>query len=629
MAYLLTAREPATALSWRWDLIGPHGKVIEDHEFSIDQADCRYQAFTGLYEWLRKNQGLDTGELLAEVGDWVASALLGRIAGALASAAPVDVLVSFPKAGGALAAAPFEIARVDGRSLGGRRVSFVTDLAGAQPSDNGQRPQDGADPLPVRILALFSLPDSQRRLDLRKARHELERLVDELSGAGYAIELRPLQYGTTRESLQEAVEDGDGWDVVHLLGHGAVGGFVLERLDGTPDKITTAELTDLLEPLRNRVRLVTVSSCRSGEADLDSTGSLAADLAVGLHCTAIGMRYPVPETFAAGFSDELYRLMFVKHVSLAQARVRAAFRGLAKPEQLTLPATASVLYGRSALDLRLPAPAIGKKLQLPYEAVKMAGFPSPPERFVGRTSVMSLASQALAPRSGKSGIIVLGDAGIGKTDLALELAHTHSLSFSTLIWHQVSPAASIQSALGDLAQQIDDKIDGLGLHAKLDQRAGFRAFLPVLAKLFGSERILLVIDGAAPLLSSTGTWRDGDMRLLVDALANEKGLSRLIITSRRLPVDIGSPGMVTLELAPLPRGEAALLIRDLPGLAELAAGQGPGLSETESYGLAENVLTLTRGYPEMLLRASQQADSPQHLVTWLLNVEEEWPLGRD
>src|SRR5208282_3802275 len=96
---------------------------------------------------------------------------------------------------------------------------------------------------------LFSLPHGSAALNLRKERHELGRLMKELAASGRVIELRTLQYGATREELAEAVADGDGWDVVHLSGHGRAGVFMLEKPDGSRDPVTGGELTELLSPL--------------------------------------------------------------------------------------------------------------------------------------------------------------------------------------------------------------------------------------------------------------------------------------------------------------------------------------------------------------------------------------------
>ena len=66
-------------------------------------------------------------------------------------------------------------------------------------------------------------------------------------------------------------EAGDGWDALHLSGHGGRGQFLLEKADGSPDPVDTGELVGLLAPLRGRVRLVVVSACESAAATTAET----------------------------------------------------------------------------------------------------------------------------------------------------------------------------------------------------------------------------------------------------------------------------------------------------------------------------------------------------------------------
>jgi hypothetical protein len=83
-------------------------------------------------------------------------------------------------------------------------------------------------------LALFSLPPAGSPLNLRRERQMLQSLVRQLSrAAGLAVELRVLQYGVTRDSLRDALQEGDGWDVVHFSGHGLPGSLILESREGS------------------------------------------------------------------------------------------------------------------------------------------------------------------------------------------------------------------------------------------------------------------------------------------------------------------------------------------------------------------------------------------------------------
>jgi hypothetical protein len=84
------------------------------------------------------------------------------------------------------------------------------------------------------MLAVFSLPTATAALALRRERYELSPLVRQIAARGRRrVELRIAQYGVTREVLAES---GDGWDVLHLSGHGGAGQFLLPqaRSPGSP-----------------------------------------------------------------------------------------------------------------------------------------------------------------------------------------------------------------------------------------------------------------------------------------------------------------------------------------------------------------------------------------------------------
>jgi hypothetical protein len=124
----------------------------------------------------------------------------------------------------------------------------------------------------LRVLAVFSLPTSQSLLGLRRERYELTQLVQRIQArTGRRIELTVAQYGATQKRLAKLAGDGDGWDVLHLSGHGGAGQFWLEKPDGTPDPVTTEELINLLGGVRRRVKLVVVSACESAAATTAET----------------------------------------------------------------------------------------------------------------------------------------------------------------------------------------------------------------------------------------------------------------------------------------------------------------------------------------------------------------------
>ena len=75
--------------------------------------------------------------------------------------------------------------------------------------------------------------------------------------------MRVLQYGATRQRLEDALLEQAGWDVVHLSGHGLPAGLVLEDDAGRRDLISSTELVDLLDLAADQITLVTLSACES------------------------------------------------------------------------------------------------------------------------------------------------------------------------------------------------------------------------------------------------------------------------------------------------------------------------------------------------------------------------------
>ena len=156
-----------------------------------------------------------------------------------------------------------------------------------------------------------------------------------------------LQYGVTRERLREVLEEAEGWDVIHVSGHGVPGELVLETADGGPDPITAAELVGLLGVASGRVKLVVVSVCWSAAAALAEqrrllslpghardreggaepgegvnkrpAGNLAAELSARLGCAVLAMRFGVMDGFAVSLAARFYDLVAGKGQPVARA----------------------------------------------------------------------------------------------------------------------------------------------------------------------------------------------------------------------------------------------------------------------------------------------------------------------
>jgi hypothetical protein len=143
-----------------------------------------------------------------------------RITTLILERAPVTVRVIFPPSAADLLTLPLDLAHpgsVSDKPLALQDVSLVFEIEGEVASVRARGVGER-----LRMLALFSLPPTASPLNLRRERQMLRQLVAELRGAsGKAVELRVLQYGTTRQSLEAALQEGLGHPP--LLGPRAAG----------------------------------------------------------------------------------------------------------------------------------------------------------------------------------------------------------------------------------------------------------------------------------------------------------------------------------------------------------------------------------------------------------------------
>ncbi|SFN89001.1 hypothetical protein SAMN05660359_00452 [Geodermatophilus obscurus] len=659
---------------WQWLLRTEDGEPLATHQVVVPEGDFEYGGFADLYWWLRwqadpQRRVATEAELTARVGAWIGQHILGsQVMEALLEEAPVTVQVPVPAQLGFLPYRPWGIASWNGDVLAREQVGFVFDLP-----DTRRRPRTAPqDPAarPVRVLALFSLPTGGTPLGLRRERHTLQQLVRQL-GQGQsprAVQLRVLQYGVTRDALAAAVDDADGWDVLHISGHGDAGGFVLEHDDGSSDAVPPGELVELLYPMRRRLRLSVLAVSGSGAATAAETLRLlhldeqalswedqavqAADsradssregdgtaattswpelgraLVARLGCAVLAMRYPVVDDFAIELTGELYRGLFERGLSVDVALARALSRAAPDPPSLGAPAV-------SLATPTLLGPATGLRLQPPpgrAESISLAltGFPDEPERFVGRTATLSQARHALLTRSGRAGVLLHGMAGAGKTTAALELAYQTIGTFTAAAFWTAPPADQWQTALNSLAVALETQLNPdvdpdrrpdrptLQLVGNTATDALLDAYLPFLTELIERARLLIVLDHLESLLTPNGDWLDPRFGRLVTALTGHGGGSRMVLTSRTVPTDLETHRVAVLAVHALTRDEALLLARELPHLRALTHDTEP-VTRTSSRVAADRALlartlTVVQGHPKMLELADAAAADPEILV---------------
>jgi hypothetical protein len=597
---------------------------------------------------------------VGEAGAWAGRALLGEPVGvAIAGAAqsgPVTVRVSVPAELDRVLTWPLELAHVNGKPLAALGdVPFVYDLAPVL--DGSRRPKAevaGA----LRVLAVFSQPTQTAVLALRRERYALSRLIRRIAARQQRmVELRVLQYGVTRQRLAEIADTGDGWDVLHLSGHGGRGLFLLEHADGSTDPVDTADLIRLLRPARRRVKLAVVSACESA-ADvtaetlrllgLDSQAEqlerdagqakpghevmgVARVLVQELGCAAVAMRYPVTDDFAIAFGDEMYQRLLGRGQPVDVAAARAAAEAASGPPSAARPALSLAtpgLFGTSAAGLKLPLPRGAPRMD--PAAAAMAFFPEEPERFVGRAQAMARASTALAPESGRTTVVLHGMAGAGKTWCALELAYRHHDGFAAAaFWQAPTKGDEFTTALASLAAALEIQLGGYGftMTGHITNTASLEAFLPRLRQVLKDNGVLLVLDNLETLLTPEGSWRDPWWEPLMTALTSHGGESRLILTSRIPSAGLGDEALV-LPVHALSLEEAAALARELPNLRNrLHAGYRFTQARADVDVIADRervrrVLRIVQGHPKLLELADAAAADQDQLDTQLAAAEQ-------
>jgi CHAT domain/NB-ARC domain len=588
----LEVREFKDLTRWRWMLTDGAGRFVADHEVELDAGCWQYEAFTDLLGYLSWHVAPDSradGEAraVAEVGAWIGESVLGPVAPALVAARPATVRVVVPEEARALLFRPLELGHANGKPLAVQDVTLVLQPETATgPAASGGGAAGVPDGGRLRVLGLFSLPEGGQTLNLRRERHSLVQLIRSVAASGKAADVRVLQYGVTRKRLQEMLEEAEGWDIIHISGHGAPGELLLEDARGKPDRVSADELADLLDLARERVKLVTVAACwsaaltaadqrrllglpapdaradapDSGSSDGGSpdgrspddgfaAGALATELTRRLGCAVLAMRYPVGDDFAIALSGKLYGLLAEKGQPLPRA-VGMTLRQLADVATWpTLSLATPALFGCRAVGLRLAAPERQGPEEYDPVKLKMAGFPDQPARFVGRTGVMARASATLAAGSGIPGVLLHGMPGGGKTACALELAYTHEHAFDRLVWYKApDEGMDTHGALTDFALTLERVLPAFQMAHLLADPARLTAFLPQLTELVEQRRVLIVIDNIESLLTSGGQWRDDQWGQVIAALSAHTGRGRLIVTTRRLPESTEAGGLRTVSV---------------------------------------------------------------------------------
>jgi tetratricopeptide (TPR) repeat protein len=343
------------------------------------------------------------------------------------------------------------------------------------------------------------------------------------------------------------------------------------------------------------------------------------------------MRYPVGDDFAIKLAAGLYERLLGKgqnlprslQLSLREA-LESGFNAATPPLSLATPA----LFGQKAAEVIIKPPKISKR-EFEMPTAGLSHFPPEPVRFVGRSMPLIQASSALAPESDKRGVLFYGMAGAGKTACALELTYHHSRSprFQGFVWYKApDEGKDIDQALIDLAINMETQLPGIKMVHVVGNLATFKNFLPLLKKFLEKNSILIVLDNLESLLTSHGTWRDERWKLLINALLEHNGYSRVILTSRRLPKNLVDEKLIVEPIHSLSLNEAIILSREMTNLGSMLTGRSTVALE-KGRELVIRTLELVQGHPMLIKFAEEQAKDPVALEKYLERAARAWRAG--
>ncbi|WP_437657772.1 beta-propeller domain-containing protein [Sorangium sp. So ce1182] len=400
---------------------------------------------------------------------------------------------------------------------------------------------------------------------------------------------------------QRALENALAADtptVLHLLCHGTLheaGGGRSGALDWNDDSGSGAaidghRLARLLEPRRDRLRLVVLCACHSGDGD--PNGLFLGSVAQALHRMGIpavvGSRYPLSTDGSLRLTRVLYDALLAEGLSLERAllRVRAALHspnGRAAPGGAgdalgprSEDAYALQLYARSTEQVRAAdgspawrpvvasypfsraAPEEPAPDRRRGEAPFFVPFPRNPG-FVGRSAELAQLHRVLQEGDARSArpVMLTGMGGVGKTQLAVEHAHAFRGSYPGGIYWINAAGGDIRAEIAKLAVAMGQSAgEGAASEQQLRLVAAFQAAL-------GSRPRALVVfdnveeprdldsDAKAGFVPSnlgcavmfTTRRRDDSYRVVeVGVLAEEAAAELLLSARRRAPAPVaGGP----------------------------------------------------------------------------------------
>jgi tetratricopeptide (TPR) repeat protein len=560
-----------------------------------------------LFDLTRLRHGPQQNAILLETGEALARAYLGGAAGEALRAvvAEAERLGSTVELGleidDALAALPWEALRLPPASEGASGLQAGDPLV-LHPNVRLFRVVPGLAasptlpiPGPLRILVVIGSPEEQNaRGELLDMERELERILDAVEPARKQERpayVRILHRGTLAALRAELVRDR--FHVLHITCHAGPGALVLEKQDGSADRVDAERLCrEALVPDRG-VPLVVLAGCATalsvrrkdrGEAALP--GLARALLAYGVPAV-LAMQAPVGDAYATALGARLYHALAIAEHADPLDAVSAARR------LLEIDRRNGDLNSRIGAEWATPALYLrGPSLPLLDPTAPFAEIVLPPEPslaagvvvravgdFVGRRREGRRLRQAVR-RAGCAGLLLHGLGGIGKSSLAAETLRT--LFAEGWLVGSLYGTITPDSLLAEAGRTYLAAFQREGMPENDPRRelavalgrpdVDWEERFDLLSRILLCERKLIVLlDNFEDNQSDDHAVRDEDLAALLARWFSNPGRTRFLITTR-YPFELSDRAhrrLDTLHLGPLSFAETRKLLWRLPALDKL------------------------------------------------------------
>ena len=444
-------------------------------------------------------------------------------------------------------------------------------------------------PGPLRILVAIASADHGGGSVLDYER-ELRNVLAAVRTARQGnADVRVVRFATTA-AIRSALEAAPA-HVLHISGHGSPGSLVLERDDGAAHTVDADTFVEQAIPPGRMPAIVALAACSTNVADATGAPSFAARLLERGAAAVIASETSVTDEYATRVFARIYGQLadtpkpdVVAAVCDARRLVQAELDGSPDARHRRLgslgewavlsvlaPAGEVVAFDPSVTEPPSPPP---RRITIGAVTAREVGD------FVGRRREQRQWPAELLSAT-RSGIVLHGIGGVGKTTLAEELVGRVIEQEPGRALGVLTGPLTVEGVMGEISAALRRELlvreqfagvasQALGIAARTDVPWSDR--LKILREhLLGAVPLLVVLDNFEDNLDDKRSLRDPILAALLAAWLADPGRSRLLVTCR-YPFTL--PGGTEQRLAfkplgPLSAAETRKLIWSLPALDRL------------------------------------------------------------